>query len=622
MTIECSKCQTDNPDLQKFCGECATPLEPDVVHTKILETPTEELTGGSVFTGRYEIIEELGKGWMGRVYRIEDTKAKEEIALKLIKPDIAADKKTIERFRNELTTARKITHKNVCRMYDLGEENGLHFITMEYISGQDLKGLIRQTGQLTVGKVLSIAKQICDGLSEAHNLGIVHRDLKPNNIMIDDNGNARIMDFGIARTVKGKGIPGSGIMIGTPEYMSPEQAEAKEVDQRSDIYSFGIMLYEMTTGRLPFDGDTPLALAMKHKGKTAKSPKEFNPQIPDDLSGVILKCLEKEKEKRHQSVGDLRSELAAIEKERTSILALVKKVIQAVLRTFGFEIRKIPDLSKEINILDIPQEVNILDISLEDPEAMVKDQLHIFKAVTGQDYDAIAETRYPINHVYEVNKPFSDPEGLSGDLLIATGTIIKLLHLKAGASVLDLGCGSGWTSILLAHCGFQVTGVDINSSSLAIGRRNAEERGIPVKFINKDIQSFTVNQLFDAVVIFDSLHHCLREHLVLAKAMSALRPGGKILMCEQNYPDEDSAGVLTHKPAIQAMRKHGTLEKGLGTRYLIRVLFDCGFEMATVFTSQGHYRTWHMARKPQAGKKAVHGVITTSDLKDVLQTYE
>ena len=331
--------------------------------------------------------------------------------------------------------------------------------------------------------------------------------------------------------------------------------------------------------------------------------------------------------KRKLSSDQKKQILIASGKERSSILSPVKKVIQAVLRAFGFEIRKIPDLAKEQlhifkAVTGLAQEVNILDIPLEDPESMVKDQLHIFKAVTGQDYDATAESRYPVNHVYEVNKPFSDPEGLSGDLLIATGTMIKLLHLAAGASVLDLACGCGWTSILLAHCGFQVTGVDINSTSLAIGRRNAEESGIPVKFINEDIQCFTVDQLFDAVVIFDSLHHCLRERLVLARAKSALRPGGKILMCEQNYPDEDNAGILTHKPAIQAMRKHGTLEKGLGTRYLIRVLFDCGFEMPTVFTSQGHYRTWLMARKPQAGKKAVHSVLSTSDLKEVLKVYE
>ncbi|GAI94407.1 unnamed protein product, partial [marine sediment metagenome] len=265
----------------------------DVVHTKTLETPTEKLTRGSVFAGRYEIIEELGKGGMGRVYRVEDNKAKEEIALKLIKSEIAADKKTIERFRNELTTARKIRHKNVCGMYDLDEKNGTYYITMEYVPGEDLKSFIRRVGQLPVGKTISIAKQVCEGLSEAHRLGVVHRDLKPSNIMIDKEGNARIMDFGIARSIKGKGITGAGIMIGTPEYMSPEQVEGKEVDQRSDIYSLGVNLYEMVTGQVPFKGDTPFTIGMKHKSELPQNPKEINAQIPDDISRLILKCMEK-----------------------------------------------------------------------------------------------------------------------------------------------------------------------------------------------------------------------------------------------------------------------------------------------------------------------------------------
>jgi len=296
------------------CGTQLLPTEEISSPTETLEAPKEELTTGSIFASRYQIIEELGKGGMGKVYRAVDKKLKEEVALKLIKPEIASDKKTIERFSNELKFARKVAHKNVGRMYELMEDKGTHYITMEYVPGEDLKSTIRRVGPLGVGKTIFIAKQICEGMTEAHRLGVVHRDLKPQNIMIDKEGNARIMDFGIARSIIGKGITGAGVMIGTPEYMSPEQAEVKEVDQRSDIYSLGVILYEMVTGRVPFEGETPLGIAMRHKSETPKDPREINTQIPEDLSRVILRCMEKDKEKRYQSAGEVCSELSSIEK--------------------------------------------------------------------------------------------------------------------------------------------------------------------------------------------------------------------------------------------------------------------------------------------------------------------
>jgi serine/threonine protein kinase/Flp pilus assembly protein TadD len=315
MAITCPKCQTDNPETQKFCGECASPLtsSKEIEVTETIEAPKEELTTGSTFAGRYHIIEELGKGGMGKIYKAQDTEIREKVALKLIKPEISVDKKTIERFQNELKYARKISHRNVCRMYDLNKESGAYFITMEFVSGEDLKSFIRRSERLTISKGIDITKQICEGLDEAHRLGVVHRDLKPSNIMIDNDGNARIMDFGIARSIEGKGITGAGVMIGTPEYMSPEQVEGKDVDQRSDIYSLGVILYEMLTGRVPFEGETALNIAVKQKTENPKNPREYNEQISEDLSGVILKCLEKDKEKRYQSAGELRSELANIE---------------------------------------------------------------------------------------------------------------------------------------------------------------------------------------------------------------------------------------------------------------------------------------------------------------------
>jgi serine/threonine protein kinase/Tfp pilus assembly protein PilF len=347
--MKCTKCQAENPANAHFCTNCGTQLkEPtpppeipkdDEQATKPLPTPIRELRRGATFAKRYEIIEELGRGGMGRLYRVLDTKIDQEVALKILRPEISQDQQTIGRFSNELRLARQVAHKNVCRMYHLGEDEGTHFIIMEYIPGQDLQSMIKMTKQLSMESAVSIAKQICEGLAEAHRLGVIHRDLKPGNVMIDREGVARILDFGIARSLESRGLTESGQLIGTPEYMSPEQAQDTGVDQRSDIYSLGVILYEMVTGKVPFTGDTPISITIKHIEELPENPKTLAPQIPDALNQLIMRCLAKNKEARYKSANELRLELAEIQeniKDTTKIPKVRKPIFsKEFTRPFG-----------------------------------------------------------------------------------------------------------------------------------------------------------------------------------------------------------------------------------------------------------------------------------------------
>jgi len=344
--MECPKCQFENPKDMSFCVKCGMQLDLNEVshaETKTLLKHRQELDTGSTFAGRYQVVEEMGRGGMGRVYKVVDTKLKEELALKIIHPEIAAEEKIIKRFGNELKMARTISHKNVCRMYHFEEDEGIHYLTMEFIRGESLKDMIGMVGQLSPGQALSVVKQVCEGLVEAHKLGVVHRDLKPSNIMIDRDGNVRIMDFGIARSLKSKGITRTGTMIGTPEYMSPEQVEGLETDQRSDLYSLGVILYEMVAGRIPFDGETPFSIALKHKSEKPQDPRKINSQIPENISKMIMRCLEKDREKRYQTAGELLSEINKIQEDIPTEERVIPKKRPTISReiTVTFNLKKI-----------------------------------------------------------------------------------------------------------------------------------------------------------------------------------------------------------------------------------------------------------------------------------------
>jgi serine/threonine protein kinase len=257
---------------------------------------------------RYDILGEAGHGSMGNVYKARDRETGETVALKLLKPEIASDQAMIEGFKNELLFARKITHKNVCRVHEFNRVGGVAYTSMEFVEGENLRSVLNRFGGLPQRKAVNLALQICSGLKEAHAQGIVHRDLKPENIMVDANGNVKIMDFGIARSMEAV-TRMTGSMVGTPQYMAPEQVGGKTVDYRTDIYSLGLILYEMFTGSPAFQADNPVAVALKQMQEEAVPPHEIDPAIPAYIERTILKCLLKNPANRFQSIAQLENAL-------------------------------------------------------------------------------------------------------------------------------------------------------------------------------------------------------------------------------------------------------------------------------------------------------------------------
>lgn len=289
---------SDMPDAATLAGD----------QTPILAIPNLTTSSLSALSQRYDILGEAGHGNMGNVYKARDRETGETVALKLIKPEIASDQGMMERFKNELLFARKITHKNVCRVYDFNRIGGIAYTSMEYVEGESLRSVLNRFGGLPLRKGIDLALQICSGLKEAHAQGIVHRDLKPENVMIDAQGKLKIMDFGIARSMEASSRL-TGAMVGTPAYMAPEQVAGKPVDYRTDIYSLGLMLYEMFTGSQTFHADTPVAVALKQMREEPVAPHDIDPTIPVFIERAILKCLEKDPARRYQSVAELESAL-------------------------------------------------------------------------------------------------------------------------------------------------------------------------------------------------------------------------------------------------------------------------------------------------------------------------
>lgn len=263
------------------------------------------LPSGSVLGNRYEIVDLLGQGGMGAVYKARDLELDRTVALKVIRPEFAGQPEILQRFKQELILARKVTHRNVIRIFDLGEANGIKFITMEFIEGQDLKSLLTQEKKLAPDRAVDIVQQVCLALEAAHSEGVVHRDLKPQNIMLDKQGRVSVMDFGIARSLEFGGMTQTGALIGTPEYMSPEQVRGEHVDARSDLFTLGIIYQEILTGTLPYQAETAMASMFKRTRERAVSIHRLDPGVPQYLGDIVARCLEIDPKDRYQSARDL-----------------------------------------------------------------------------------------------------------------------------------------------------------------------------------------------------------------------------------------------------------------------------------------------------------------------------
>ena len=334
----CPHCQAENSADALQCVECGRGLRPDQIETAFMDSSAPagpvsaggrvttasashrssenvsiSMEPGTDFGPRYRIECLIGEGGMGQVYKAYDMDLGRVVALKLVRPELASHQGAMQRFKQELLLASRISHRNILRIHDLGEVNGVKFISMACVEGQDLHDIMAKAGRLSVDRAVNIARQICSALEAAHREGIVHRDLKPANILIDSADNVYVSDFGLARSLEAgvTMMTATGQILGTPRYMSPEQVEAKIVDQRSDLYSFGLILCEMLTGAIPFRSESTLQIMYERVNQKPASPKSLNPDIPDRLEQIILRCLEKDPNLRYQQASQILADLEA-----------------------------------------------------------------------------------------------------------------------------------------------------------------------------------------------------------------------------------------------------------------------------------------------------------------------
>ncbi|MDD8016428.1 MAG: protein kinase, partial [Acidobacteriota bacterium] len=368
----CPNCRIENAAEGRYCRNCATPLRPlpaeSPLEAETLDFAAQSLRPGITAAGRFQVIEELGKNALGTAYKVYDVTANETISLKIIHPDLAADPASMGRLRACIRRALKISHKNVCRVYHLGEDNGTRYITMEYIPGESLKSVMRMTKQLSVRTAVGVAGQICEGLSEAHRQGVVHGDLRPESIMIGRDGEARIMDLGFACLSAAAGQAGPAVTADAEGGASAGDRAPKDWATRPDIHALGAILYEMVTGEPPFPPASRSLPPGKKNDLVPRDPREINGQVSKDLSRLILRCLDGG-DKQFETAEEVRSELARVAKDLPTTehaVSSVKPALTAAASSFG---RKGWLLASALLILAIVGSLSLAYFKSDKPQA-------------------------------------------------------------------------------------------------------------------------------------------------------------------------------------------------------------------------------------------------------------
>ena len=335
----CPQCNFENSPASVSCVKCATPLplseqtlatggagwSVPAGEVVVAQGAMGQLAAGTVLGGRYEIVRLIGQGGMGAVYQAYDRELERRVALKQIRSDLAANAEILKRFKQELILARQITHRNVIRIFDLGQADGFKFITMEYIEGEDLQSIIRRRKKLEPAEAANIVAQICRALEAAHAEGVIHRDLKPQNIMLDKSGRAYVMDFGIARSTLTPGLTQTGALVGTPDYMSPEQAKGQPLDARSDLFSVGIIFFELLTGQSPYSADTTMGKLWKRTSEPARPLNELDKAIPQQICEIVRRCLEIDPQKRYPNATELLQDIEIWQGPQAGTRVIVQK---------------------------------------------------------------------------------------------------------------------------------------------------------------------------------------------------------------------------------------------------------------------------------------------------------